>query len=123
MAMYISNIGERIIKIIYAKGTVTVGEIVQSCIKNKTYFKASEGDYTDEGMISYGVEMQLFYMKEKGCLEFTWDSDLKIDDLDKWLEIKCTEFDGHKDIWKVKVKFAKDWRKHYPNIPILHSIQ
>lgn len=55
----ISNIGTFFINRLYAKGTLTITEGVTAMVGKGETVHASEGEYEDEGMLSFALESQI----------------------------------------------------------------
>ena len=62
----LKNLDVLMIKRIYAKGKVTLRDLVQTAILQGESLQASEGPYDDAGMLCYGFEhCILFHLKNK----------------------------------------------------------
>jgi hypothetical protein len=134
----LANLSKVFAKHLYAKGTVTIVQVVDHCVKIGEGLQASEGEYGgEEGryMIATGLETIIGYLlkqatpvvvavdmtPEQTKIYNTWvdGSDNSLMDWD------CGDdgFGGEYGILdSIQWRFAPGWRKRYPNIPVLGNI-
>ena len=63
----IRNLNDIFIRRIYAKGKASIQECIEESKKRKEWFKASEGEYTDDGMLSLGYEEVVLFHGRPWC--------------------------------------------------------
>jgi hypothetical protein len=123
----IGHIGEAFLKLLYAKGSLSIREASEVLSKRGIKYQASEGNYKDPQLIAWAIEDQLF-----GC----WNVDEKIlvpsnpteeqvqllkDYADDLISDDADD-DGFLPIDYVKWKYNKGWRKKYKEIDVIHNI-
>jgi hypothetical protein len=63
----IRNLNDIFIKRIFAKGKTSIQECIAVSKQRNEYFKASEGEYTDDGMLSLGYEEVVLFHGRPWC--------------------------------------------------------
>lgn len=116
-----------VIRQLYAKGTVSIRELVEFSKKRKVFTSCSEGKYTDDGMISMGVEMCLKYLirakefmgcdsplvKSIPCVIPIANDEKQRKLINDWWNGKLEDYNEYEKIWDVRFKFTKEGRKLY----------
>jgi hypothetical protein len=63
----LSNLSRFFVHRLYAKGKLSIADCVQAMLKARETLHASEGEYEDEGMLSFGLTEIVNSLSEDGC--------------------------------------------------------
>jgi hypothetical protein len=121
----VKNLSEFFVRRLYAKGRLSLREALKVAMKKGLTLNASEGAYDDEGMVGMGLEVVVMWLHwEKKVIEpchpltprqqraiTRWDPDEHEED---------PESDDYKAFDSIAWRFAKGWRRKYPELPLLH---
>lgn len=120
---YVKNLSDILIKRIYAKGKVTIQELVDYCVKNKIALHASERDYFEEYMLAYGFEELVRFHAQKWCenkyrpnIEAIPETDKEKEIAKEFMENGLSNIDNEEDtktFLNIKWKFTQGTRKMY----------
>ena len=120
---YVKNLSDILIKRIYAKGKVTIQELVDHCVKNKIALHASERDYFEEYMLAYGFEELVLFHAQKWCenkhrpnIEAIPETDKEKEIAKEFMENGVSNIDNEEDtktFLNIKWKFTQGTRKMY----------
>ena len=112
---YIENLSEVFIKHLYAKGSVSIYDVVKFAHGKGELVHASERDYDEE----YMLEMMFYYIVSN--LHFREDPVIRplptilvMDIIKRWRENNLSDKEMKK-IRDIKWVFARHMRKKYPN--------
>ena len=139
----VTNLSERFIKQLYAKGKVTISEVADDCVRRGEKLQASEQAYDQKYMICHGLEDVVVWLlrpqkktprdeatpviepvnmtDEQTEIYNTWidDSDPKLMDWDCGDDGNGGEY-GILD--SIQWRFANGWRAMYPEIETLDHV-
>ena len=66
---HLGNVSEFVIRYLYAKGQVSMDDILQQMHRKGETLHASEGEYDDYGMMGTGVEQVIGFHRTRGVIE------------------------------------------------------
>ena len=137
----LSNLSEFFIRRLYAKGKLSVQEATDAAIAKNEKLSASEGDYEDSYMVSFGFEQIVEFLLEpvhKINRKSKPSSVIEVCDYDSLTEEQQRVFDlwmknsdeimnwdsekEYQILDSIRFKFADGWRKVYPDIPMLSYV-
>jgi len=120
---YVKNLSEILMKRIYAKGKVSIRELVDYCVEHKIALHASERDYFDEYMLAYGFEELVLFHARKWCenkhrpnIEAIPETDKEKELVKEFMENGISNIDNEEDtktFLNIKWKFTQGTRKMY----------
>jgi len=132
---YVKNLSDILLKKIYAKGKISLGELVDYCVKNKIPLHASEGDYFEDYMLEIGFSHLILFHGLPYCenehrpnieavLETKEEAKLYFDFKEHGLSKFQTD-EEWQNFRKLKWKFTKGTRKMYVDdtIPRMHHME
>lgn len=118
---YCSNISQHVVKMVYAKGKVTLDEMVASAMRRRMKIHAAEGSYDNEEMLEQGIEELMLIHVDQGTLEPILENERE---REVWFGYRNDEFDWEADEYqefrKIKVRFTRGARKRYLTREIPH---
>lgn len=122
----VKNLSEFFVEQIHVRGGISLRQAIRAAVARGLTLNASEGPYSDEGMIGMGLEVVAAWMYEdQGIIEpcrplmprqqealAAWHAETIHDrpDLYRWLDT-------------IAWRFTKEWRGKYPNIPLLEYFE
>ena len=132
---YVKNLSDILLKRIYAKGKVSIEELVDHCVKNKIPLNASEGQYFEDYMIELGFSHLILFHGLPYCennrrpnieaeLESKEDAKLYLNFKEHGLS-KVEDEEDWKRFRKLKWKFTEGTRKMYidKTIPVMYNME
>jgi hypothetical protein len=135
---YVKNLSDILLKRIYAKGRVSIEELVDYCVNNKVPLNASEGDYYEGYMIELGLSHLILFHAKKWCknkhrpnLEPIAENERQEELIKRFHKSGLSDLGDSDNIedWnefrKIKWKFTQGTRKMYldKTIPIIVNIE
>jgi len=131
----VSNLSDLMLRGIYARGKLSLREMVETAMKRGESLHASEGEYTDEGMIDYGfLELINFHARywcqnnNRPNIEAVCESEderlLAESFVDGAGDFSDWESDAYKRFREIKWRFTEGTRKMYidKTIPTISSV-
>jgi len=132
---YVKNLSDILLKRIYAKGKVSMKELVEYCVKNKIALEASEGEYFEDYMVEMGFShLILFHAlpynqnKHRPNIEAMPENEEQERLYKIFKEHGLSNFEDEKD-WntfrEIKWKFTPGTRKMYldKTIPVMYNME
>lgn len=133
---YVKNLSDILIKRIYAKGKVSIQELVDHCVEHKIPLSASEGDYFEDYMLFYGFEELILFHGTPYCGNKYRPNIEPLPETDKEKEIVknfmknglsnlSENVDDTKIFGQIKWRFTQGTRKMYldKTIPVIHNLE
>lgn len=136
----VTNLSDRLIKQLYAKGQISIQEVADDCIKRGETLHASEGRYEERYMICLGLEDCVRWLllpqkptpksKAVPVIEVCEMTEEQTKVYNEWIGDGGDDWDSGDDgmggeygmLDSIKWKFAPGWRKRYPEIESLDRV-
>lgn len=118
---YCSNISQHVVKMVYAKGKVSLEEMTHSALRRRMKIHAAEGSYDNEEMLEQGIEELMLIHVDQGTIEPVFANERE---RELWFGYRNDAFDWEADEYqefkKIKVRFTPGARRRYLEKKIQH---
>lgn len=127
----VTNLSQLFIRHLYAKGEISINDIIEFAKKKGETVHASEGNHDDEGTLGMVFEEIAWHLLQNHQWSPVDEPCPVIEPADsehhsiyrKWVWQEEMTGEEIKLIDALKWRFAPGWRKRYPNIPILRTVE
>lgn len=118
-----ANLSSMAVKLMYAKGSVSIDQCVKVAQERGEVVHASEGTYDEKYMLQNGFESIFWIWYDNHCLEVAEPTTAKQEAIQAWISGDIWDNDHWdengestgdlKIVDSIAWKFAKGWRKNY----------
>lgn len=137
---HVLNLSEAFVRRLYAKGKVSIKEVAEACLQKGETLHASEGEYEEKFMICHGLEDVVLYLlsahkftprsKPTPVIEPVGMTEEQERIFEEWATDAMFDWDCGDDgesgqygvLDSIQFRFAPEWRKRYPDVPLLESV-